>query len=376
MKLRLAALAFALTAAILITPAGAQAAAKKKAAPAPSYNGFGKAPYIGAICVDADTGAVLFEDKADEIGYPASMVKIMDLLVLLDLIDQGKLKLDDQVVSTAEACRMGGSGVYLKENEVFSVDELLYAMMVQSANDAATALAIHVAGSKEGFVQLMNQKAAELGMKSTTFVTPHGLPPDRKDPEQKRDLTTARDMAILCRAIVKRPDALRYTATESRWFGEGVRPKPTKNKQVGTQIFMENHNNLVGKVAGCDGIKTGYYEKAGYSVAATALRNDRRVIAVVLGTMLPDGDKNASRRLRDTKVTELLNTGFVNLPPLPPPAPVVTNAPPAPVEEPRETAGKGFAVNWGMVGGILAGLVIGIWIAGAIMHRRSRVRDL
>jgi serine-type D-Ala-D-Ala carboxypeptidase (penicillin-binding protein 5/6) len=115
-------------------------------------------PYLGAIVVDAATGDVLFEDKADAQGYPASCIKLMDLLVILEKIEQGSLKLDENVTVTAESSTMGGSQVYLKEGEIFAIDDLLYALMVQSANDAAVALAIHIAGTKDGFTELMNEK--------------------------------------------------------------------------------------------------------------------------------------------------------------------------------------------------------------------------
>ena len=123
-----------------------------------------KSPYVSALVIDADTGNVLFEDNADARVYPASVLKLMDLYVLLDRIDQGLLKLDEMVPVTAEAYKTGGSQVYLDPKEQFTVEELLYALMVQSANDAAVALATHIAGSKEGFVALMNQKAEALGM--------------------------------------------------------------------------------------------------------------------------------------------------------------------------------------------------------------------
>jgi len=165
-----------------------------------------KNPYLGAIVVNAADGKAIFEDGADAKGYPASVLKLMDLLIILEKIQQGALKLDDPVTVTAEASKIGGSQVYLAEKETFTVDEMLYALMVQSANDAATALAIHVAGTKDAFVELMNQKAKELGMTGTTFQSVHGLPPG---PGQLPDVTTARDLAILCRELLKYPDTLR-----------------------------------------------------------------------------------------------------------------------------------------------------------------------
>jgi D-alanyl-D-alanine carboxypeptidase len=158
-------------------------------------------PYVSALLIDAETGEHLFADNIDAPVYPASALKLMVLLVLLEHIEQGKLKLDDMVGVTKEAARMGGSQVYLDPKEQFPVEDLLYALMVQSANDAAVTLATHVAGSKEGFVALMNRKAEELGMKNTRFHSVHGLPPSEG---QEVDVTTARDFAILSRDLARR----------------------------------------------------------------------------------------------------------------------------------------------------------------------------
>jgi D-alanyl-D-alanine carboxypeptidase (penicillin-binding protein 5/6) len=146
-------------------------------------------PYLGAIVVDAATGRVLFEDNADARGYPASLVKLMVMLVILDAVDAHQLTLDEPVRVTAAAAKIGGSQVYLKENEVFPVDDLLYALIVRSANDAATALAIHYAGSKDAFVKLMNERAQDIGMKDTVFhaarycETVRGAPAKARRPE-------------------------------------------------------------------------------------------------------------------------------------------------------------------------------------------------
>ena len=155
-------------------------------------------PYRSAILLNAATGETLFEKNADVRIYPASTLKLMVLLVVLEQIEQDTLQLDDMVRITVEASKMGGSQVYLDPKEQFTVEDLLYALMVQSANDAAVALAIHVAGSKVGFVAMMNQKAKELGMKNTRFHSVHGLPPAKG---QDVDVSTARDFGILCRYL-------------------------------------------------------------------------------------------------------------------------------------------------------------------------------
>ena len=235
--------------------------------------------------VDASNGSVLFEDGADRPGYPASMLKLMDLFLVFDQAEMGRLALTDMVQVTKEAAEIGGSQVYLDVRESFTVEDLLYALAIQSANDAAMALAIHVAGSRDGFVQMMNDKARELGLSPVTrFQSPHGLPPGAG---QRPDMTTARDFAVLCRALLdEHPEVLKYTSATFRVF----RQNPL--------FEMRTHNRLLGTVAGCDGLKTGYFKDAGYSVAATVQRNGARIVVVVLGSI--------DRKTRDDKVTELV----------------------------------------------------------------------
>ena len=250
-------------------------------------------PYISALVIDADTGKTLFAENADARVYPASVLKLMDLYVILDRIEKGALKLDEMVQVTPEAAKTGGSQVYLDPKEQFSVENLIYALMVQSANDAAVALATHIAGSKEGFVALMNQKAQDLGMKNSRFHSVHGLPPSK---DQEPDVTTARDLSILCRELAKRPEALKYTGTQTKGFRED-------------KFIMRNHNKLLTTVSGCDGFKTGYYQAAGFSIAATAKKGGVRIIALVMGSK--------DRKVRDAKAAELLAKGFVIVPPKP-----------------------------------------------------------
>lgn len=270
-------------------------------------------PYVGAITIDANTGDVLFEDGADKPGYPASMLKLMDLFIILDRVQQGSLRLEDPVQVTKESSAIGGSQVFLAEGEVFTVDELLYALMIQSANDAAMALALHLGGSREGFVRMMNAKAKELGLSPLTqFQSPHGLPPGAG---QRPDMTTPRDFVKLCRALIQaHPEALKYTSETFRVF------RPQK------PFEMRTHNHLLGNVPGCDGLKTGYFTEGGYSIAATAQRDGARVIAVVMGSL--------DRKVRDAKATELIASGLLDAsraPPPAPPPPVVQVPPPVPV---------------------------------------------
>ncbi len=274
-------------------------------------------PYLGAIAIDANTGDVLFEDGADRPGYPASMLKLMDLFLVLDRVSQGSVRLEDPVLITKEVAAIGGSQVYLDPRESFTVDELLYALMVQSANDAAMALALHVAGTREGFVRMMNDKAKELGLSPVTqFQSPHGLPPGAG---QRPDITTPRDFAKLCRALIRaHPEALKYTSTTFKVF----RQDPL--------FEMRTHNHLLGVVPGCDGLKTGYFRDAGYSIAATAQRDGARVVAVVMGSV--------DRKVRDAKATELLARGLLDasrasVPPPPAVVPVPAAAPAAAIDD-------------------------------------------
>jgi D-alanyl-D-alanine carboxypeptidase (penicillin-binding protein 5/6) len=278
---------------LAIGQVGVQAAAKKTAKSSEKSRVIAKNPYLGAIVVDAATGKVLFEDHADAKGYPASVQKLMDLLIILERIEQKKLSFQDSVPVSLKAAKTGGSQVWLAPNETFSVDEMLYALMVQSANDAAVALAEKVAVTTDAFVELMNQKARQLGMNSTVFHSVHGLPPG---PGEEHDVTTARDFSILCREVLKHPDTLRYTSTRERPF----RPN------AGTKtVIMRTHNHLLGHVEGCDGLKTGYFEKAGFSIAVTASRQGQRVIVVVLDS--PD------LKTRDAHAKELVAKGFAAL---------------------------------------------------------------
>jgi len=242
--------------------------------------------------IDAASGDVLFEDEPDARAYPASVTKLMVLLLILDAVDADHLTLHDPVRVTAKSSTIGGSQVYLKDNEVFSVDEMLYALMVQSANDAAVALAIHYMGSKEVFVDLMNKRAQRIGMKKTVFHSVHGLPPGRG---QLPDVSSPRDIAKLCRELLKKPDALRYTSTWRRPFRTEA-PEP---------FLMENHNNLLKTMEGCDGLKTGFFWAAGFSIAATAVDEDHRAIVVVLGAK--------SQRVRDKEAEKMLKEGLKKL---------------------------------------------------------------
>jgi D-alanyl-D-alanine carboxypeptidase (penicillin-binding protein 5/6) len=259
--------------------------------------------YAGAITIDAASGAVLFQENADVVNPPASMTKLMTFAVVSDKLKDGALTLQTPVQITDQDSKMGGTQVYLDPREIFPVEELLYAMMIQSANDAAHALSRAAGGSTPAFVELMNAKARALGMTHTTFRTPHGLPPPSRKLEDG-DVTTPRDFALLCRYLIQNTDVLKYTAVRDRDFGAARAKGPQ---------HMRNHNNLLGKIPGVDGLKTGYTQLAGYCLSATAERNGRRVITVIMGSFGPGGQIDKGRA-RDLKAMELLETGFAALP--------------------------------------------------------------
>jgi len=275
----------ALVSAVVLLPFAARAAKS----PAPAYR--------GAIVVDAASGKILIEDHPDVVNPPASVTKLMTFLIVHDRIAAGTLSLSTEVTVTREDSRIGGTQVWLEAGENFSVEELLYAMLIQSANDCAHALARTVGGSRDAFVAMMNERARSLGMTHTTFRTPHGLPPSNRRIADG-DLTTPRDLALLSRELLLKTDILRYTAVKERVFRPG-QPAPR-------EIIMRNHNHVMGKVRGVDGLKTGFTSGAGYCLAATAERDGRRIIAVIMGS--PD------QKTRDIKMAELIERGFALLP--------------------------------------------------------------
>lgn len=335
----------ACVAAVSVPAAAPAKTVRKTAPPAPAASARtaiparATDPYLGAIVLDADTGQVLYEEGADRQGYPASVTKLMDMLVIFDLIEQGRTSLSNRISITRESAGVGGTQVWLKEKESFTVDELLYALMLQSANDAAVALAVGLAGSQQGFIDLMNRKASALGMTNSLFTSVHGLPPTGG---RGPDVSTARDLGLLARAVVRRKAILTYTSARFRVFREGP---------VG-RVEMHNHNHLLESYPGCDGLKTGWITAGGYSIIVTAQRGGRRVVAVVLDSL--------DRHVRDRKAAELLSKGFALLPPLPPPAPVITNAPAAAVAPVAKPSRENSSRTWiAVLGGCVGGLVLG-----------------
>ena len=227
----------------------------------------------------------------------ASGTKLMTTLLVLEDIRANKLTLRSRVTVTKEAIRTGGNQVWLAVGESFTVEELLYALMIQSANDVAVALAVDREGSTPAFVARMNRRAAELGMSRTTFVTPNGLTYG-KGPH---DTTTARDLAKLAVVLCQFPELLRFTSTKQYVF-----------RRPGKPLELTNHNHLLNSFPGCDGLKTGWTVAAHASIVTTAKDKDLRVIAVVLGCQSPAGAK-PEQRLRDSLAADLMTQGLGKL---------------------------------------------------------------
>ncbi len=239
-----------------------------------------------AILMDASTGTVLYEKNADLRLSPASVTKIMTLLLVFEAIEKGTLKYDDVLTVSENAASMGGSQIFLEAGEEMSVDELLKSVIVASANDAALTLAEHVSGSEEGFVSAMNVRASELGMINTHFENVTGL-----DDDVTEHLTTARDIAIMSRELLKHDKITEYTTI---WM-DSVRDG---------EFVLTNTNRLVRFYRGITGLKTGSTSKAGFCISATAKRNDLHLIAVIMGA---DSSDN-----RNVSVAKLLDFGFAN----------------------------------------------------------------
>ena len=236
-----------------------------------------------ALLMEKETGQVLYAENEHEKLEPASVTKVMTLLLVMEAMERGELKYEDTVTVSAGAASMGGSQVYLSEGEQITVEELLKAVCVSSGNDAAVALAEKVSGVTELFVQQMNNRAAELGMQDTHFVNPTGLP-------AQGHVTSAYDIALMSRALILRhPDIRRFTTI---WM-DTIR---------GGEFGLSNTNKLIRFYDGATGLKTGSTDAAGYCISATAEREGMELIAVVLGS------ETSQQRFEDAKT--MLNYGF------------------------------------------------------------------
>ena len=238
-------------------------------------------PRYAAIVMDANTGEILYQMRADSPRYPASISKVMTMYLTFEALAEGRLRLTDQLVVSPHAAAMQPTKLGLRPGQTISVDNAMRAIATKSANDMAVALAERLGGTESNFAKLMTVRARELGMNNTQFVNASGLP-------DTRQISTAHDLAILSRAVMRDyPQYYSYFSIQSFTYrGE----------------TMRNHNHLLGQMPGVDGIKTGYIGAAGFNLAASAARDGHRLIAVVLG--------GSSAAARDDNVEDLLNAGF------------------------------------------------------------------
>jgi D-alanyl-D-alanine carboxypeptidase (penicillin-binding protein 5/6) len=238
-----------------------------------------------AALLDADTGTIIFEKNKDEKLPPASITKIMTMLLIMEAVDQGKIKMNEKVRTSEYAASMGGSQIFLEPGEEMTVEEMLKGIAMASGNDASVAMAEKLAGSEEAFVQMMNERAQQLGMKHTHFVNCNGLP-------AADHYTSAYDIAIMTRELLKHEGVTKFTGAYQDYL----------RKDTANPFWLVNTNKLVRFYSGADGVKTGYTSEAKFCLSATAKRDNFRVIAVVLGE--PD------TKTRNAEVTHLFDYAF------------------------------------------------------------------
>lgn len=284
----------------------------RRAAPAakavPVQTAHRRSPYVGAIAADAKTGEILFSDNADAEAYPASVTKLMTALLVLEDVRAGRYGLATRVTATPEVYASEASWVGLKAGQSMTVEDLLTALLVNSANDAAIALAVQANGSHAAFVARMNARAAQLGMTRTRYFNANGLPPNarRRYPWTDFNRTTAADQLRLARELLKNhPGVLKYTSIKVKSAAE----TPVRDGE-GRPYPLKNHNNVLVKDArkvinpdgteAVDGLKTGYIDAGGSSVVLTGTRKGRRAVVVVLGSSTSaERDAHAARLMAD-----------------------------------------------------------------------------
>ncbi len=238
-----------------------------------------------AILMNYDTGDIIYKKNENEKLAPASMTKMMSLILIMEQIDNKNLSFSEKINISTNASSMGGSQIFLQPNTQEKVNDLIKAVTVASANDAVVALAEKIAGSEKSFVKLMNKKAKEIGCLNTHFENVHGL-------DSENHYSTAYDMALIAKELIKHKTILKYSKIYEEYF----------TKSDGTKIWLVNTNKLVRFDKTVDGLKTGYTEKAGYCLTATAKRNNMRLISVLMN------EKDSKERTKDTQ--NLLSYGF------------------------------------------------------------------
>ncbi|MGG1663895.1 D-alanyl-D-alanine carboxypeptidase family protein [Brevibacillus sp. NRS-1366] len=240
-----------------------------------------------AVMIEADTGTVLYEKNANEKMPPASITKVMTMLLIMEAVERGELKLTDKVRTSERAASMGGSQIFLQPGEEMAVEDMIKGIAIASGNDASVAMAEHLSGTEEAFVAKMNERAKQLGMKNTNFVNSNGLP-------APNHYSSATDIAIMSRELLKHEGITRFTGTYQDYL----------RKDSANPFWLVNTNRLVRFYEGVDGLKTGYTAEAKYCLTATAKRNNMRVISVVMGE--PDV------KTRNNEVSTMFNYAFTH----------------------------------------------------------------
>lgn len=238
-----------------------------------------------AILIERDTGQVLYDENSDKRLPPASMTKIMTLLLIMEALDKGTIKLSEKVRASEHAASMGGSQIFLEVGEEMTVEDLVKGIAIASANDASVAMAERIAGSEERFVDMMNKKAKELGLKNTHFQNTTGLPEDNH-------YSSAHDMAVMAKELLKYEEVTKYTGKYEDYLRKGTEK----------EFWLVNTNRLVKFYPGVDGVKTGFTNEAKYCLTATAKKGNMRVIAVVFGAETP--------KHRNAQITKMLDYAF------------------------------------------------------------------
>lgn len=240
---------------------------------------------LSSVIIEQDTGEVLYEKDSRKELPPASMTKIMTMLIIMEEIDKGKLKLDDKVMTSEYAASMGGSQIFLEPGEEMTVDEMLKGIAIASGNDASVAMAEKIAGTEEAFVALMNKKVKQLGLKNSHFKNPTGLPAEGH-------YSSSYDMAVMGRELLKYPLITKYTGTYEDYL----------RQDTDKQFWLVNTNKLVRFYPGADGLKTGFTAEAKYCLTATAKKNNMRVVSVIMGA--------PTSKDRNAQMSKLLDYAF------------------------------------------------------------------
>jgi len=238
-----------------------------------------------ALLIEPTSGKILYEKNSNEKFAPASVTKIMTMLLAMEKVDSGQISLFDTITISENAKAMGGSTMLLDTGEVRTVEEILKGIAICSGNDAAVAMAEYIGGSEQNFVNMMNERARELGMSNTTFMNSHGLP-------ASGHLSTANDISLMSRELLKHPQILKYTGIYMETLAEGRK----------TPVEMVNHNKLVRFFPGCDGLKTGFTDEAKYCISATAQKDGVRMLSIIVGA--------PTWQIRNRDASMLLNFGF------------------------------------------------------------------